>query len=312
VTRRFVAVVGTVNHDIIVPEEGPPSESLGGILYNAIPLAALLEGSGLEVVLIGRLGPAHRDEVIERLARFAHVDARGLIADPAGTNRSRLDYSRGGDRVETVDMRVATLSEEDLAPLDGAEAVLVNMISGRDVRRTALARRRERSRGRFFLDVQALARSLTTPRRSRVVPDGPEWARVFHVVRGNDEEIAHLGGAPGDVRAAAGRLLAAGAEEVLATHGTAGATRFVTGSAGLEAEQYPAFPCGKPVDPTGCGDSFLAAVVAAHVLGLPPGAGVRLGAFVAARVAGLSGLDSLEALDGIRRQASSVVPELPA
>lgn len=309
-TRRFVAVVGTVNHDIIVPKHGPPTESLGGILYNALPLAALLESTGVGVALVGRLGADHRREAIAKLARFPHVNAQSLIADPAGTNLSRLDYSQGAERVETVEMRVAPLSDPDLAPLLDAEAVLVNMISGRDVDRDTMTRFRARTRARLFLDVQALARSLDAPRRSCVVPDGLAWASTFHVVRGNAEEIAYLGGVPGDPDEAAGRLLAAGAEEVLATRGGAGVTRFAQGSTGTRSRDFPAFACPHPVDPTGCGDSFLAGVVAAHLLGLPPEGGVRLGVYVASRVAGLSGLDALEALDGIREEAAAIVPGL--
>jgi len=309
VTARFAAVVGTVNHDVIVSRSGVTSESLGGILYNAIPLAALLQGTDLRVRLVGRLGEQHRREAIERLARFPHVDTDSLIADPVGTNLSRLDYSREGERVETVEMRVAPLTDADLAPLTGAEAVLVNMISGRDVDRDTVARFRARSAARLYLDVQALARTLRTPRRSRVVPDGPEWARVFHVVRGNEEEIAHLGGTPGDAAAAAARLLAAGAEEVLATRGEAGVTRFVRESGRVAAQEFPAVVCGDPVDPTGCGDSFLAAVVAGHLLGLSPASGIRLGTWVASRVAGLSGLDALAALDGIREDAAEYLSD---
>lgn len=300
----FVAVVGTVNHDVIVNPDGRVHDSLGGILYNAIPLAALLEGTGVRVRTFGRLGKEHRAEAAARLAPFPAASAQDLIVDANGTNLSRLDYRGGADRVETVEMRVAPLSASDLAPVAAGAAVLVNMISGRDVEREVLADLRARSTGLFFLDVQALARTTDTPRRSRIVPDGPDWAAGFDVVRGNEDEIAHLGGTPGDPRTAAKRLLDAGAGEVLVTRGKNGAWRFD----GSGSETVPAFPCANPVDPTGCGDAFLAGVVAGRVRGLEASVAARLGAYVASRVAGLSGLESFTELKGLGEAARAHVP----
>jgi sugar/nucleoside kinase (ribokinase family) len=304
----FVAVVGTVNRDVVVGPGGTRRESLGGILYNAIPLGALLEGTGISVRPIGRLSAADRAEARRILSAFPAVTAETLQPDPAGTNLSLLDYSRGGERVEEVRMRVAPLSLEDLAAGRGARAWLVNMISGRDVDVETVAALRLEERGLFLLDVQALARTADTPRAPRVVPDAAAWSRGFHVVRGSETEIAHLGGAPADVAAAARTILRAGAGEVLATRGGDGVVRFVREGEEIRATETPAAPCEAPVDPTGCGDAFLSAVCAGRVLGLAPEESVRLGTFVAARVLGLSGIESLVALRDLRAEALAFEP----
>lgn len=299
---RFVAVVGTINHDVVIGRHGESFESLGGILYNVIPLAILLEGTPFRVRAVGRLGREHREQALELLSRFPNARGEFLIADPRGTNESRLDYSAPGERVESAEMRVAPLSIADLHAVAGAEAVLVNMISGRDVGRVALSRVLPGA-GFPCLDVQALARTSRGERRSRLVPQGAAWARLFDLVRGNEEEIAHLGGTPGEPRRAAHRLLAAGTSEVLVTSGESGAWRLARGARGLEQHTIPAVPCPDPRDPTGCGDSFLAAVVAGRMLGLSGQRAAELGAAVASHVASLSGLASL---DGLR----DVLPEL--
>lgn len=307
--KPFVAVVGTVNKDVIVRKGGSRSESLGGILYNVIPLAALLEGSGVAVRPIGRLGAEDRREAIRILAAFPGVEAETLIEDAAGTNLSILDYSGAGERVETVHMRVPPLSIADLAPARGAEAVLVNMISGRDVASETLAELRSSEHGPFFLDVQALARSADTPRRPRVVPDAPQWSRLFDVVRGSETEISHFGGTPGDVSRAADRILESGAGEVLATRGERGAVRFVAEGGAVRRTEIPAVRCGVPADPTGCGDSFLSGVCAGRKLGLSGEDAVRLGALVASKVVALVGLEELVALRSIRREAVEYEPK---
>jgi sugar/nucleoside kinase (ribokinase family) len=307
-----VAVVGTVNRDRIVPADGAPHESLGGILYNVMAMAALLEGTGWRVRAVGRLGAEDRRAAERMLAGLPAADPGGLVDDPAGTNLSELRYRADGSRVERVEPRVAPLSEADLRGVEQADAVLVNMISGRDVARETLSAVRARSRGLFLLDVQALARTLDTPRRPRAVPDWGKWCALFDVVRGNEEEIASFPGGPPDAEEGARRILAAGAGEVLVTRGEAGSWRLARGADGPVREEVPAWPSPAAVDPTGCGDVYLAGVCAARVLGLAPGSAPWLGAWAAAQVAATSGPEALEGLRGGLGRAAREVPRLGA
>jgi len=303
-----VAVVGTVNRDIIVAPDGRERTSLGGILYNVLSLAALLEGTGRRVRAIGRLGAEDRAEALALLEGFQSADRGGLAADPAGTNRSRLDYSAPGERVETVEMRVAPLTEADLVPAQDTAAVLVNMISGNDVAIEAVEALRARSSGFFALDVQALARTTATPRRPRAVPEWERWAGAFDLVRGNDSEIGWMAGSGGDVEAGMDRLLAAGAREVIVTRGEEGGVRAEVRAGRVRRDRFPARSAGPLVDPTGCGDSFLSGVVGGRLLGLGSGASVRLGAWVAGQVATLAGLEALRGLSGLRERAAAADP----
>ena len=306
----FVAVVGTVNRDVIVRPDGTRHESLGGILYNAIPLAALLAGTGLRVRPIGRIGREDRQEAMDILSAFPALEAATLIEDAAGTNLSLLDYSQGPERVEEVRTRVQPLDETDLAAGRGAAAWLVNMISGADVAWATLDRVRRREDGLFLLDIQALARSEDTPRRPRRVPEFRAWSRLFHVVRGSEAEVAHFGDVPGDVAAAAREVLSAGAAEVVATRGERGLRWWRKGEP--EAVEVAAVACRRPVDPTGCGDAFLSAVCAGRVLGMTPLDSFRLGAFVGSRVLGLAGLAALADLRDLRDEAIAHEPRWSA
>jgi len=308
VSAPFVAIVGTVNLDTIVTADGRRVESLGGILYNAIPLAALLERTGVGVKLFARLGAEHREQAIRLLSGFPAVDATTLVADPAGTNLSLLDYSAGGERREVVEMRVSPLEPRDLRGAAAARVLLVNMISGRDVGRETLAGLRRASAATFLLDVQALARTFDSPRRPRVVRHREEWCRLFDVVRGNEEEIAYFGGHPDDPVAAAERILADGVSEVIATRGEQGAWHATRRGSRVEVVTVPPDPWAPAQDPTGCGDAFLAGVCVGHVLGLSPLEAARLGSYTAARVAALSGLESLLALRGIGGEAAARDP----
>jgi sugar/nucleoside kinase (ribokinase family) len=183
------------------------------------------------------------------------------------------------------------------------------MISGRDVERETLSRVRSQSRGRFFLDIQALARTLESPRTARSIPDWKEWALLFHTVRGNESEVGSFAGCPGDPDQAALRILEVGAEEVLVTRGAEGSRRFSRGGpAGVIEEVIDAVPRGGPVETTGCGDAYDAAVCAGRALGLGGLDAARFGSFVASEVAGVFGLEGLRDLRGIRSRAARFDP----
>jgi sugar/nucleoside kinase (ribokinase family) len=309
----FVAIVGTINRDVIRTPAGRTHESLGGILYNALTLGALLEGTGIGVRPVGRLGAEDRDAARRLLAAFSCVDPDGLIVDGSGTNSCVLEYDEAGGRREEVALRVDPLHPRDLAPLLGARAVLVNMISGRDVTPSTLAPLRRATDARFFLDVQALARTLESPRVPRPVPAWREWCALFDVVRGNELEIAHFAGERRDEARAVAALLDAGPSEVLVTRGASGGTRYWRDGS-VRAETYEAWPAPEATDTTGCGDAFLSGVCAAHAFGMAPDAALRLGAYVAAEVACLAGLESMRRLAGVRdraREADSRLAALP-
>ena len=303
-----VVVIGTINFDQIVAENGETYESLGGILYNGLVLAAIFEGTSFGVRLHARLGPEHRKMACALFEGFDSADLGGLIADPRGTNISRLDYSQGPDRAEDVELRVPPLTDEDLRGAANAGVILVNMISGQDIGRETLARLRDRTKARLFLDIQALARTLVSPRASRSIPDWKEWTSLFHTIRGNEKEVASFAGCPGDAKAAAGCILDAGAQEVLVTRGAEGSRRFSRDSSGVTEEAIDPVSRTGPVETTGCGDAYDAAVCAGWMFGLSGSNAARFGSFVASEVAGVFGLEGLRQLRGIRARAARFDP----
>ncbi len=306
--ERTIAVVGTVNFDRIVAESGETFESLGGILYSGLVLAELLEASGVRVALYARIGEAHRRDVAALFADRPGVDLRGIIVDPRGTNVSRLEYSHGGERAEEVELRVPPLDESDLRGVERAEAVLVNMISGRDVALGTLERVRAHAVGRFFLDIQALARTQESPRHPHLVPDWTRWARLFHTVRGNETEISWFAGVPEDAALAAERILDEGPEEVLVTRGAAGSVRYARETSGFRGTPVAPVPRTGPIDSTGCGDAYDAACVAGRALGLSGMDAARLGSHVGSEIAGVHGLTGVARLHGLRLRLASRDP----
>jgi len=121
--------------------------------------------------------------------------------------------------------------------------------------------------------------------------------------------IAFGGGA--DLEDSLRRVLAAGPAEAIATLGEGGSLRaFRSGE--IAFQRIPAFPAPPPIDPTGCGDSYLSGLCAAAALGAVPADAPLLGAWTAARVAAVSGLEALVTLRGGRDRAARDEPRLAA
>lgn len=308
-----IALLGTINFDRVVTERGETFESLGGILYNAMALAAIFDDAPVRVRIASRVGGEHLGEVRDLLGALASVDPRGLLVSPSGTNLSLLEYVGEGVRRERVELRAAPLTFDEVSFLADSDLILVNMISGQDIALADLRSLRKISSAHFFLDVQALARTLESPRVPRTVDDWREWAALFHTVRGNEAEVtAFAGGAP-DSETAAWRILAAGAEVVLVTAGELGSRVFCAGDSPDDppwATSITAYPREHCVDVTGCGDSYDAAYCAGRLARFSPIDAARFASFLGSEVAGVSGLPAIHRLRGVRSRAASQDPKL--
>ncbi|MGY1721769.1 PfkB family carbohydrate kinase [Blastococcus sp. SYSU DS0533] len=277
-----VVVLGQVGRDLVlrltaVPDVGGSAsatgrtEVLGGKGANQ---AVALTQLGVPVALVGVVGddPAGRDVLAQAAADG--VDVSGVVTRPDATTALLLDLVEDGGRRRLVeDVPPAVL----LTPADVAAAGA--LIAGCQVLSLQLQQPGAAVRA-------ALGRA---PRTALVVADGaPEDAGTrdavlgrADVVRADAAEAELLVGqrlsGPDDARDAAARLLSAGPRLVALATGEegdlvawrAGPAPGVTAGVG---EADPAWADGEvlvprlggsPVDPTGAGDAWVAALVAA-------------------------------------------------
>ena len=87
-----VAIAGSIIHDEIIPLEGEPTDSFGGILYNVVAFAEAF-GQDATIVPICHVGT---DDISELRARYLddypqiHLD--GILPHPGGSNQNILKY----------------------------------------------------------------------------------------------------------------------------------------------------------------------------------------------------------------------------
>lgn len=262
-----VAVVGTVVADEIARPGREPTIDLGGIAYTVGALSSLA-GDRLEIVPLCRVAADLAEQVAAAWTGLAGVRLDHLLRCAGHHTRVRLDYTVAGlapgERREILQHPLAPLRTEEIEPVGGIDLALVNCVSGFDVRIDALEQLAARCP--VYLDVHSLALSRTPDgtRAPQPVVDGARWLACADWVQCNEGEARALAPTGELVAALTALLRRAGRPRcLLLTQGAAGATVI---SARGEAQRIaaPRFSAG---DPTGAGDAFGAAFVAATMAG---------------------------------------------
>ncbi len=273
---KRIAVVGVIVDDHIVRADGSSVRSLGGLMY-AVNAAAALAGSGVEVVPVCRVARALGDRLQEEWSAFGNVSDSGLVLWSGPASQVILEYQEGGriggDREERLLHPTPPLDALEIEVALAADAILLNCVTGAVLTGGALAKV-SASAVPVYLDVHSLVlgRAGDGARYPKRPADWTRWVDAADTMQCNEQEAAVLAGPPPAhdpsldavdrfVRATSARP--SGPHTVVVTRGAGGADLFERGT--LTA-RLPA-PRLRPVDPTGAGDTFGAAFVAARLSG---------------------------------------------
>lgn len=293
--RREIGVIGTVVEDTIDrPGEGTVRD-MGGTYYSVIAMSVLLppEVVALPVAAVG-------EDAIARVradwAELPGISLEGVHSVPAVNNKVHVEYDREGNRQETLSGGVPSVDWERLEPWTRrVEAWCWNFVAGNEVDRDTFERVKRRSTGPLHLDVHSLCLGPPRegkPREQRPPEDWEGWIEGARWVQVNEVEAGLLSDrrahpiSPDREAGFAARVHALGAEGLLITRGSRGATWLPRSGAALDVPARSS----RAIDPTGCGDVFGAAWVALHVgRGMEPEAAVRGAVRAAGAAASVSG-----------------------
>lgn len=265
--RTDVCVIGHVCRDTIRIGDRTRAQVGGTAYYCALALCRL----GRRVAVVTKLAAADRPELLREL-RSAGVTV-SAFESPRTTHFENLyregDPDSRGQRVSEV---ASPFEESDLGELR-ARVFHLGPLTNRDMDVEFL--RAVSARGEVSLDVQGLLRRVEA---GAVVPEnwaereaGLAWVDIVKADRGE----ARLLSGESDPERAARRLASFGPREVIVTLGGEGSLVLCEG----HLWHIPAFSAAEVVDPTGCGDSYMAAYLDRRLAGEDP---ERAGAFAAA------------------------------
>ena len=278
----------------------PPSSDRGDGEVHLHPggqgfwVARMLSRLDVDVVLCAALG-GETGPIIRRLMVDAAIR---VVGTDAGVNGAYVHDRRSGHRVQLAAMPALRLSRHAVDDLYGATlvealraeiTVLTGPEDGADVLPDDVYRR-------LTMDIRANGRrvvaDLSGGRLDAVVEGGVDVLKVSEEELDSDGRIARAG----SVEAAMRELVAAGAANVVVSHGDERASALLDGR--LVRAVAPAL---QPVETRGAGDSLTAAMTAALARGSTLPDALRLGSAAGAlnvtrRGLGSGGRDEIERL----------------
>jgi sugar/nucleoside kinase (ribokinase family) len=243
-----VCVIGHVTRDRVSMAGGERREQPGGTAYYA---AMAYAGLGLDVAVVTKVAAADEGPLL------GDLEGRGVtvVCELAeATTTFENTYSGAGldQRTQKVTAMAPPFAADDLGDLE-AGLYHLGPLTAADMAAGFIAAVAARD-GRLALDVQGLMREVVGDvARPRDWPDKTAGLAPVDVVKADAGEARLLSGAAEPARAAR-RIARLGPAEVVITLGAGGSLVLAEG----RHFSIPAFPPRRLVDPTGCGDSYLA------------------------------------------------------
>lgn len=248
-----VLLVGHVVKDCF-PDEANRQTAGGTAYYASIALVSL----GAEVAVVTKVARGDRPLLLPELSE-AGVDV--VVGESARTTEfvHAFPQGRAGERVLTLAEQAEAFEPRDLGR-SGAAIGYAGPLGVADVPAATLLALRDLC-GRVAIDLQGLVRHVEDGRIAlRSSRDALAALRLAHVVKADLTEAAVVTGET-EPEAAARALAELGPHEVLITMNDRGSMVFFGGA----CARIPAMPAEALVDPTGCGDTYLAAYLFARL-----------------------------------------------
>jgi hypothetical protein len=185
-----IAVIGTINKDLILPFEGASIQSFGGIFYSITALSHLGEGQ-VEILPISFVGEDAITNVTALLKGYYNISKEGLIPIAQKNHEVILEYSSPDVRNEKALFKFPSLEWKDIKPYLKADFYIVNMITGWDLSLKAFLKLSKKYYNRMYLDVHFLV--MGTDKLGNRYPEAPEdighWLRGAKFVQMNEKEF---------------------------------------------------------------------------------------------------------------------------
>ncbi len=302
-----LGIVGSLVWDIIYGRDpaAPPVEEWGGIAYALGGLEAALD-PGWQIVPLIKVGTDLRQEAAALLRSVTHLVPGGRCIDvPVPNNRVTLRYQSAERRCERMSGGVPGWTWGELGPMvRDLDVLYLNFISGFELELGTAQALRQAYHGPIYADLHSLLFGMPQDgvRQLQPLADPAAWLRCFDVVQMNEDEMRQFAADP---MAMAAMAMAAGVKLLVVTLGPRGLVYFAapgydgwrrdpaaTATTAIRTALLPA-PAVDPIDPTGCGDVFGAALAARLAAGDPVETALARAQGFAARNATLRGATTL-------------------
>jgi sugar/nucleoside kinase (ribokinase family) len=225
-------ILGHYSYDVLHDSEGAERQTRGGMHQVIERLAGLASRQDRIIPVLGVQSAEHA-AIIQELKALPNVDSSGIY--PMETPCHRVHYypQANGTRVACVREMADPIPFERIRKFLDADGVLINMMSGTDLRLETLdeIRMAIRETGtKLHLDFHNLTLGIgpNGERMRRPVPEWRRWAFMADTLQMNEEEIGGLTLERMSEQQTVGHILTLGVKGVVVTRGAMGATLFVS------------------------------------------------------------------------------------
>ena len=190
-----ITVIGTINKDLILPFQGTPIESFGGIFYNIAILSHLMDNSD-EIIPVSFVGEDIQTPIMAVLEKMTNVSTEGLIPIDRTNHKVILEYVSPDKRKEKALFNFPSLTWKHVKPFLDSDIIIVNMITGWDIERKVFEKISKQARNKLFLDIHFLVMDTDKlGRRSPKKTDKIEkWLKGAKFIQMNDTEYEIIAG----------------------------------------------------------------------------------------------------------------------
>lgn len=257
---RLLAIGHSVEDHIHL--KGKEDVRPGGIFYSVLGLKSFLEKDD-ELFLLTSM-----DKESESLFSPLYESLKKDFFQYTGRiPRVNLYIPDNAERCENYENLTENLDIKPLQELNSFSGILVNMITGFDIKLNDLKTLRKSFQGAIYLDVHTLARGLgeNNQREFRPVPDAMEWMAQADIVQVNESEIRTLSSRENEAEIAL-EVLNWGPKYLIVTKGELGSRIYSIENGELKSYFQSAIKINC-LNKIGCGDIFGAAFFTYYLKG---------------------------------------------
>jgi sugar/nucleoside kinase (ribokinase family) len=223
-------VLGHYSYDIVPDPAGAATERPGGLHAAITTLAGLCSRQDRIIPCFG-VGTADHAAVVSALRPYENVDPSTIYPIDTPTHRVRYFSAEDGTRAACPSELAPPIPFDRLRRLLDVDGILINMISGADLRLETLDEIRMAVRGsgtKVHFDYHNLTCGIGEGGRRwrRPLPDWRRWAFMVDTVQLNEEEIAGLAPETQEERTTVGHLLTLSTRGVIVTRAERGSTLY--------------------------------------------------------------------------------------
>jgi sugar/nucleoside kinase (ribokinase family) len=237
-------ILGHFSYDVFHGADGSERVQAGG-LQRAIRHLSGMCARQDRIIPVSCVGVDDHATILEDMGDLQNVDLSALYVQDVPTHRVHYYPGNNGTVVACVKDLSPPIPFDRIKKFIEVDGILVNMMSGVDVRLETLDEIRMAVRGsdtRLHFDFHNLTLGIgpNAERIRRPLPDWRRWAFMMNTVQLNDEEIAGLSVERLTEQQTAGHVLTLSVAGVLVTRGRGGATLYYNEHKKILRKDFPA------------------------------------------------------------------------